>query len=453
MGDAVQLSSAEESCHRRIVQSTPLEVLQQAQSAAEHQDWTLLNHHLQQLLGDGSSTYPGVAPSPLLLNLALQSLELGDFQDRWEVAKLFSSFGDAAIAPLLDLLQNQDADSEAQWFAIRILGKFNHPKVVTALVNLLKASSNEELNSMAVTALATMDSGAIEILTELIDQDHTRRLATQTLAQIRRPETLPLLQKVVNDEDAQVRTLAIEALSSFHNSEISRLLIKALKDPAVMVRRAAVTGLGFCGADVAELDLVSHLRPLLLDLNLEVCRQTAIALGRLGTPAAANTLFQSLQSPHTPELLAIELVRALGWVGTSEALHYLQRSLMQLPLAELARQEVLIVLGRVDQPEQKRQATQILLDLLQGESTLARSASERQAIALALGQLGDRAALDPLISLLADSDLSVRLHVISALKTLAPDSAHQRLEQLSEREDSDSELGRGVAIALKEWHL
>ncbi|MCY7321864.1 MAG: HEAT repeat domain-containing protein, partial [Phormidesmis sp. CAN_BIN36] len=306
---------------------------------------------------------------------------------------------------------------------------------------------------MAVTALAEMGCGAIEILAELLTQDHTRRLATQTLAQIRRSETVPLLQKVVNDEDAQVRTLAIEALSSFHSPEISRLLIQALKDPAATVRRTAVTGLGFCGADLAELDLVSDLRPLLLDLNLEVCRQTAIALGRLATPAATNTLFQSLQSPNTPEFLAIELIRALGWIGTSEALDCLQRSLIQLPLAESVRQEILTVLGRVDQPDQKRQATQILLDLLQQDGTFARSVSARQAIALTLGQLGEITALDPLINLLADPDVGVRLHVISALKALAPDSAHQHLEQLSQSEDPGSELGRGVAIALQEWQL
>ena len=434
------------------MQSTYLKTLQQAQTAADRQDWASLNHHLQQLLGEALSGAPAQV-SPALLSLALQSLESGDFQDRWDVAKLFPSFGDAAIVPLLDLLRDQDADSEAHWFAIRLLGSFDHPEVVTALVDLLKTSHNEDLKSMAVTALAAMGSGAIARLTELIDQDPTRRLATQTLAQIRRPETVPLLQKVVNDTDAQVRATAIEALSSFHNPDISNCLIQALKDPAARVRRAAVTGLGFCGADVTELDLVAHLHPLLLDLNPDVCRQTAIALGRLGTPAATSALFQSLQSHHTPEFLAIELVRALGWIGTSEALHCLQRSLIQLPLTASVRQEILTVLGRVEQPDQKRQATQILLDLLQREATFAQSASARQAIALALGQLGDPSALNPLINLLADPQVSVRLHIISALKILAPEAAHQRLEQLFQSENSGSELGRGVAIALKEWQL
>ncbi|MCY7322588.1 MAG: hypothetical protein LH660_12515, partial [Phormidesmis sp. CAN_BIN36] len=105
------------------MQSTYLETLQQAQTAADQQDWALFNHCLQQLLGSELSD-PATVPLPLLLNLALQSLESGDFQDRWDIAKLFPSFGDAAIAPLLGLLQDQDADPEAQWFAIRILGSF-----------------------------------------------------------------------------------------------------------------------------------------------------------------------------------------------------------------------------------------------------------------------------------------------------------------------------------------
>ena len=435
------------------MQSTHLELLQQAQTAAYQADWALLNQHLQHLLsGDYSSCSSDADLSALLLNLALQSLESGDFQDRWDVAKLFPSFGVAAIAPLLDLLQDQDADSETQWFAIRILSSFNYPSVVTALVDLLKTPTNEDLNEMAVTTLAAMGSGAIEILTQLLDQDNTRRLATQTLSQIRHPATVPLLINVVHDQDAQVRSTAIEALSSFHTPDITKILIQALKDPVTTVRRAAVIGLGFRTAKVTELDLVSHLRPLLLDLNLEVCKQTAIALGRLSTPAATTILFQTLQSLNTPETLAIELVRALGWVGTSDALHYLQRSLIQLPLASVC-QEILVVLGRVDHPDQKRQATQILLDLLQQDSTFAQSTSARQAIALALGQLGDPAALNPLINLLADPHVSVRFHVISALKTLAPESACQRLEQLFQSESSGSELGRGVAIALKEWQF
>ncbi|NJK54047.1 MAG: HEAT repeat domain-containing protein, partial [Leptolyngbyaceae cyanobacterium SU_3_3] len=262
--------------------------------------------------------------------------------------------------------------------------------------------------------------------------------------------TIPLLLEVVHDPDAQIRALAIESLGSFHNPDISAALMQATQDSHASVREAAVTALGFCRAEAAAL-LVSHLQPLLLDLNLDVCKQTAIALGRLGTLDAIQTLFQPLRSLSTPEPLALEIVRALGWAGRSDALQYLHQALTQLPLSETVRQEILVVLGRVDQPKLKLQSTQILLDLLRHQPSCTRSPSVRQTIALALGQLGEAIALDPLIHLLADPNISVRLHVISALKTLAPEIAHHRLKQLSQQENSNSEFARGVAIALQEW--
>ncbi|MGV0025713.1 HEAT repeat domain-containing protein [Phormidesmis priestleyi] len=429
------------------------ETLQQAQQAAQQKDWSIVSEGLQQLLLSEERLEPIASQVETdlpnqLLDLALQVLKGGDFQDRWDVAKVFPALGERSIAPLITLLES-DADSEAQWFAVRILGGFAHPDVLAAIVRLLKTSDQEELRGMAVTVLVNAGDEAIAILQESLQSETTRLVAAQALAQIRRPATIPLLLEVVNDSDPQIRATAIESLGSFHQSEISAALIRATQDPIATVRRAAVIALGFCAAEATELDLVSHLRPLLLDLNLDVCKQTAIALGRLGTLEATTALFQSLESIHTPEPLAIELIRALGWVGRSEALQDLHRALTQLPLTESLRQEVLVVLGRVEPPNLKPQATQILLDLLTHEA-VARSPAARQAIALGLGQLGDLNALNPLIDLLADSNVSVRLHVVSALKTLAPETAYQRLEQLSQSE-RDSELGRGVAIALQEW--
>src|SRR3712207_8445144 len=47
-----------------------------------------------------------------VLNLALDVLDAGDFQERWEVAKVFPKLGAIAIAPLLEILEDEDADLE-----------------------------------------------------------------------------------------------------------------------------------------------------------------------------------------------------------------------------------------------------------------------------------------------------------------------------------------------------
>lgn len=426
------------------------EILEQAQTAANQQDWGQLSQSLHQLLSNDelSETERSLFCDPnitaVLLNLAMQVLEAGSFQERWEIGKLFPNFGTDAIAPLIELLNDEEAELEAQWFAVRILGSFKHPQVIDALIELLKISQSEELNAMAVSVLASMGKTAVPMLEPLLVDASTRLFAVQALGQIRRSETVPLLMRVAHDPNAQVRAIAIEALSSFHAPEIVSVLIDALQDPVSQVRFAAVAGLGFCQDSP---NLVTYLRPMLLDLNLEVCRQAAITLGRLGTPEAAMALYEVLRSPHTPKNLAIELVRALGWMKLPEALNYLEDALLQLPLPETVQLEIIQSLGRIDSNTLKYQATGILLNVL----PLLRSAVTRQAIALSLGQLGNVEALNSLIDLLADTEDSVRFHAISALKILDADLAHRHLERLAQIEPEESRLGQGIAIALREW--
>lgn len=430
----------------KIVQKlSDFEILEQAKIAATLQDWGRLSQDLQQILTneEQSTLFSDPNTAAVLLSLAMQILELSSFQDRWEIAKLFPNFGIDAIAPLIDLLNDEDADPEAQWFAVRILGSFNHPRVIEALIELLKTAQSEDLNSMAVSVLASMGKTAVSMLETLLAEDSTRLFAVQALGQIRRSETVPLLMQVIHDPEVQIRAIAIEALSSFHSDDITTVLIEALQDIAVQVRLAAVTGLGF-RSDSSN--LVGQIRPLLFDLNLEVCRQTAIALGRLGTSQAATALYEVLQSQHTPESLSIEIVRALGWIVLPEALSDLESALLQLSLPERVQLEIVQTLGRIEAIELKSQATQILLNGLPE----LKSVGIRQAIALSLGQLGNPDAINALVALLADPDDSVRFHAISALKTL---DAEQHLKRLAHVEPEESELGRGIAIALREWHF
>jgi HEAT repeat protein len=432
-------------------------ILEHAQSAAKAGHWSMLTQCLQDLFASetsqdaGKSLFSDSNTATVLLELALQALEFGGFHDRWEVSKLIPNFGIDAIAPLIDLLTDEDADPESQWFAVRLLGDFNHPRVVTALIDVLKASEDEELNAIAISALANMGKMVIPVLEEILHDRATTLFAVQTLGQIRHSEIVPLLLQVVEDDDPHVRAIAIEALSSFHSPAITTILIEALQDLAVPVRRAAVTGLGFCHPDDAQgIDLVAHLRPLLFDLNIDVCRQSVISLGRLGTPAAISALLNILHSPTMPEPLAIEIIRALGWSNTSEGLNALQFALRELSLTAASRLEILTALGRVEPSDLRNNASEILMSILQDGST--ESPPAKQAIALSLGQLGNVTAIEPLIYLLSDPDVGVRLHVISALKTLNSDLAHQQLENLSRSEHKDSELSKGIAIALQEWN-
>jgi len=385
-----------------------------------------------------------VNPEPWL-DLALALFTEGDFQTRWEVAKLLPRFGTKAIAPLIAILENEDTDWELLWFAVRTLGEFDHPAVVQVLVNLLKTAEGE-LSAVAAEALANLGNSAINALTELLSIEEFRLLAVRSLSRIRHSQTIAPLLSVVNDPQPEIRAAAIEALSSFHDPRIFPVLVKALQDLAAAVRQEAVTGLGLRADLQTEADLVKLLAPLLLDLNPRVCQQAAIALGRLGNPAAVQALMNTLRLPHTPPLLQIEIVRSLSWFMTASVLSEIKDILPHVS-AEVYS-EIIAALGKVEDPALKPQAAEILITLLHSE--LSQSAQGKQAIALSLGHLGQTQALDPLIELLSDSDPGVQLHVVAALKQLAPDAAHQQLKGLVDKNVSEA-LRHGVAIALREW--
>ena len=429
-----------------------LKILEKATAAGQQKNWSLVNQYLQQLPLEKR----GAKSSPLeeadfqqALDLALHVLKSGDFQERWEVAKVFPKLGEGAIAPLMETLEDDEAELELRWFAGRILAEFNHPTVITTLLNLLQTTEDEDLAEMAAAALSNFGDLAVDALAGLLANPDTRLLATTSLSQIRRPEIIEPLLSVVQDAQVAVRATAIEALSSFHDSRIPPVLLEALDDRAAAVRREAVIGLSLRPDLWHELDLLNRLKPLLYDFNRDVCQQVAIALGRSGTDEAALALFEVLKSPATPASLQINLVRALGWVGTTKTLDYLQQALTHVSVECVL--EIVRVLGRVKQPVLQTKAAQILLNFFRSEHPESQSVIVKQSLAQAWGQLGESRATDALVELLADPEDSVRWHAIAALKNFP--RVHQQLKQLAADEHLTPALKKGVAIALAEWSV
>jgi HEAT repeat protein len=426
------------------------QLLVQAQTAYNAADWSSLIKYLQQLILGSDSQDPEVVKNrEYLLTLAISMLEMGDFQQRWEITKVLTNLGNIAIPPLIKILEDEDAEEELRWYAARTLGEFQHPEAIAPLVELLKTDEDEELKAIAATALGQMGTVAIAALSELLLNEDTRLLAVRSLSCIPQTETITPLLSVVQNSQATIRTAAIEALSSFHDERIPPILLNALNDIAATVRRAAVLGLGF-RPDLREaLDLVTRLQPKLYDFNLDVCCAAATSLSRMGSDDAAKHLFNLLISPQTPTKLQLETIRALSWVGTPSSLEYLQTAFNQIN-SETLGQEIVTVLGRVQKP-QTTQAAEILLQILRLQHPATEIANVKSAIALSLGQLGEIQAIEPLISLLADSNASVRLHAIAALKNLDGEVAHQKLQQLANNAALTPDLQQGIAIALAEW--
>lgn len=391
-----------------------LNLLSQLQQAVEQQQWDNATQCLQQLRAQHRQHLAQASNTVLkeITALALQVFSHSDFQSRWEIAKLFPDLGTTAIAPLLEILQDEEADSEERWFIARILGQFQTERVFDTLVTVLQQSQDEELNAILINTLGSFEAKAIPTLTALLQQPRFSVLATTALAQMRHPETLAPLRDQTHHKDAIARAAAIEALGSFDDAAIVPLLRQATQDTAASVRKEAAIALGLWGAKAPELNLTDDLRSLLYDFNAEVCQQAAIALGRIGNDEAAELVFQALVSPATPIPLQLEFARSLFWMETPQSSEYLLQALDSVGL--LARIEIVKLLGRLKSPSLKSQAAQGLLTFFPSQTPLDDNLAS--ALAQAWGYLGDRAAIPVLEQLERSASKTVQLHAIAALK-------------------------------------
>jgi HEAT repeat protein len=350
------------------------------------------------------------------LDRALKNLQDCDFQGGWEIAKLFPKIGERAIAPLLGLLETDSTPSETRWLILRILGEIPDRESILALGQIVQRSEDEELSAMAAAALASIGRPAIEILAGLLDNQETRLLAVGALSRVRRPEIVAPLLTVVGDQSPEIRAIALEALSSFYDEAIVAVVLAALEDPARAPRRQAVMAAGYLAPRYPEVDFVSHLAPRLGDLDGEIGRATAIALGRIGTEAAIEVLNSALESPCTAPELQLAIVRALGWSEQTKAGSALAKALPSVE-GEI-RAEIITILGRQPSPLGRARAIEALKGLIDGRSLEEIPTGVKQSLALALGELAELEGRETLLSLATDREASVRLHALWGLKQL-----------------------------------
>ena len=443
-------------------------LLTHARNAFNHREWAALIQDIREFLAQhrenhlainaqtngGNSLHSSASESSAreaFLQLAIQALLLVDFQTRWELVSLIAKFGPTAIAPLMALMdqfqleetaplpsdhgvspsptlapsEEEAEDWDLLWFIARILGNIQHPDAITALIQILQTSPSEDVVTAAVMALAQQGIAAIAPLNQLINHDATKLVATQALAQIfaKDPnvELRDTLITITQDPEPSVREVVIEALSHSHQTPVTDILITASNDFAASVRRAAIIGLGMrakvCEASILP-TILSALEPRLWDLDTEVRRQTAIALGRVQTLDSAQRLFTALIAEDFPAMLKPDVVRALIWTNTAAGLDRLNQYLCHHHPKAPIYQEIAIMLGRVESTQLYAQATHILLNLLANHGITQQSVIIKQSIAMSLGQLKQVEAEPALIQLSQDEDERVKLHAIAALKTL-----------------------------------
>lgn len=386
---------------------------------------------------------------------AIAQITTGDFQHKWDSARSFSKhlarWDNRPIPYLIDRL-NRSTDPENQWFLIRTLSHYDHPVVVETLASYLVTTTVVDLQIETTKALTQLGRSAIATLTHLIQQPHTdkRILAARALAKIRRTDVIEPLLSVVTASEAELRLIAVEALGSFHDPRITNVLLNALKDEAPIAIEA-IRALGRRSDLLSTIDLIEPLQQLLLGEET-VAKESAIALGRLGTESCTTALGQVLTQP-APTRVKVAAVRALSWLNTPASTLYLSATFESpVPLVMPAvKQEIARALGQTRSADLKPIAARPLVAWIKAinaasnwshAQSLSRSPSQslsqspsysadtlqientfslKQSVISALSRLGSDEAATSLRPLLKDPDARIQMHVISALEQISPE--------------------------------
>ena len=268
-----------------------------------------------------------------------------------------------------------------------------------------------------------------QLLALLNSPDPQQRLSAATSLGIRREvEAAGALLEVVErpDEIEAVKVEAIEALGMLRDPGLMpRLLDHLGREPAPRVRGQIVDLMGELGGEQTW----SVLRTLLqADPSQMVRGQAAIALGRLRDPGARAVLEERLR--HEPEThTRLALLQGLGLLGDPAALPTVL-SLFSTAPELLLRQGATRTMGLLGD----HRATAPLVAALHEPSI---PPDLRQAIAIALGQLHDPAAIPALAGLLDDSDPVTVVLGIRGLGEMEHSEAATPLLALGRRSRSD----------------
>jgi hypothetical protein len=182
------------------------------------------------------------------------------------------------------------------------------PLVVVPFRRLLPTCTREERQRMAATLGGGASALAVDLIRCLVhDEDgQVRSSAVQSLADLAREETVPVLLEALHDSNSDVRWIATKALGQMPGTTAVDALIPMLTDEDKEVGRIAAEGLGLQGDRRAVPHLIAAIRE-----SYPLLRESAIlALGQLADQRAIPALQDVLHDTNQQVRRSAEVVLA-----------------------------------------------------------------------------------------------------------------------------------------------
>ena len=234
------------------------------------------------------------------------------------------------------------------------------------------------------------------------------------------PDRLTPIQREIEKQRQRLASAEVEErrdglmrLGNLHRPDASRAAVTALGDPSPVVRVAAAHAIVSLPADEAANLLV----PLLQDKLEFIRREAAYALGETRSRSAVTPLVDVLATDKEASVRAAAAI-ALGRIGDPAAASALARVLSGLPGKGKKKPKgeidpfVMTAAARALGQVHSAASVDVLIATLSNESV---AADVRREAAAALGQIGDSSAVPALRAALASGDPYVSEAARSAL--------------------------------------
>lgn len=192
-----------------------------------------------------------------------------------------------------------------------------------------------------------MSQLSLEEIAAHLDSENTRdrMIALASLRNVAPVDAVPLIKKVLNDNNLQIRSMAVFALGLKPTEECFPILARLLEtDPDYGIRADAAGALGYLEDPRAFEPLM---RAFYEDTDWLVRFSTAVSLGNLRDPRARDALLRALDSEEV--VIQQAALAALGEIGAVDAVD----NMLNFAQAEdwLVRQRLAEALGHLPTPK------------------------------------------------------------------------------------------------------
>jgi len=414
--------------------------------------------------------------SPEAVEPLLAALRDADAGVRNAAAATLPYYNDPRIADaLLPLL----TDAGMRAVVLRILRSSGDPRIITPLIaDLRNPEPDTRVNAAFGLANWGMKASDGEWFFGLQDKQATEEAKAESALELIRsiaervkakpvnplkitePNDLAALLDALDDENEQVRFNLVKALGQIDNPPVTAALMKMLGDAGDIVRCQAA---GILRAKGLVID-PEVLRDGLADEKPAARVAAVMSLNTRANPATAETAIKMLRDTSPAVFRAC--LYTLDGIRDQRIADAVTERFIRTPLAE--RRQLINIAGRAfNDSGPDARLLDPLMELLSTdrwavmEHLLLFGKAGRARLHAALNSTvpdvrrhaiqvtadwQDRSAVDKLIDLLRDPDLSVRREAVNALGSLGDQRAADALVLL--QQDADDNISRAAAISL-----